>query len=327
MTGIELVVRYRLVEQDLEGVDVVFFNRVIPNVSIHDIEALRAKYGFKLIADFDDHWYLGKDHYLYEMYQKFQASELMEEWIKVSDAVTVTHERLFHDVFPLNQNVHILPNAIPEFGQFLAKKQDDPCVRLFWAGGVTHKNDLSIISRPLQKLKGKNVKLVMGGYVKENDEWKEMAKLYTQGSSFNTEVLEALPVEDYYYMYSKCDIAVIPLAETKFNSYKSNLKILEAANIGSPVVVSRVHPYLGFPEELVNYVDSQNPWFKQIKKLLDAPGMAKYQGEKLKAYCKERFNFDKINEQRKQLFINLNSKEHGKSTLCSEAANGISQRA
>ena len=226
----------------------------------------------------------------------------MEAWIKAADAVTVTHERLRDEVLPLNKNVHILPNAIPSWGQFAAKKIPSDFTRLFWAGGVTHKKDITLLKNPLKRLKNERVQMVMGGYVKKNPEWETMASAFTNGGRLHYEIVESLPIEDYYYTYSKCDISLIPLVDNTFNSFKSNLKILEAANVAAPVIVSKVHPYLGFPDELVNYVEKQSDWNYQINKLLRDSWAAKKQGENLKAYCNEFFNFDKINEQRKQLF-------------------------
>lgn len=302
MPGVELVVSNVLNDDICKDVDVLFFNRVISNMSIYGVLEFRQRHGFKIIVDFDDHWELGPDHYLYQSYRLSGASKVMEEWIKLADAVTVTHERLADEVKPLNENVHILPNAIPYWGQFSTPKQADEKIRLFWAGGITHKKDLEILKRPLQLIKRDKVKFVLGGYVEGNPEWKAMAKCFTTNSTYNTDVLEALPVESYYAMYSKCDIALIPLLKTKFNSHKSNLKILEAANNSSPVIVSRVHPYLGFPEDLVNYVDLHNTWYSQIKKLTGNPELVKEQGQALKEYCDKHFNFAEINLKRKQLF-------------------------
>lgn len=302
MPDVEFTLTYLPTEEQVKDIDILFFNRLIPGVVIEQLLEWKDKYGFSIITDFDDHWILGKDHYLFERYKRSRISETLVNWIKLADAVFVTHERLFNEVFQINKNVHILPNAIPEFDQFSCKKIPSDLPRLFWAGGITHKNDLKLLKRPLQLINRNKVKFVLGGYQNNNPEWDEMAKIFTTGSSYNTEVLEALPVNKYYYMYAKCDIALIPLIETKFNSYKSNLKILEAANIGAPVIVSRVHPYLGFPEDLVNYADAHSPWFKQIKKLLVNPEEAKDQGQKLKEYCRKVFNFKEINERRKQIF-------------------------
>lgn len=302
MSSVEFLLTQQLTEDQVKDIDILFFNRLVPNVAIQTVLDWREKYGFSIVVDFDDHWYLGPDHYLYETYKVFAASQIMECWIKEADVVTVTHERLAIDVLPLNKNCHILPNAIPEFDQFLCQKVPSDFTRIFWAGGITHKKDIALLKNPVRRINNPKVQWVMAGYHEKNVEWQSMASAFTNGGKFNNELIKALPVEDYYYSYSKCDIALIPLVETKFNSYKSNLKILEAANIGAPVVVSKVHPYLGFPDELVNYVSSQGDWFKQTKKLLDSPGQAKYQGEKLQKYCRETFNFSEINEKRKKIF-------------------------
>jgi len=139
----------------------------------------------------------------------------MEVWIKEADAVTVTHERLFHDVFPINNNVHILPNAIPDWGQFACKKIPSDFTRIFWAGGVTHKKDISLLKGPLKRIHTPVVQFVMAGFVAKNPEWAAMASAFTNGGRFNHELIETLPVDKYYYAYSKCDIALIPLVETK----------------------------------------------------------------------------------------------------------------
>ncbi len=321
MPGVELIIRQHLHEQDLEGVDIVFFNRIISSATIipaqlpgkptqrdtliSSIVKAREVYGFKLVADFDDYWHLGKDHLLHDSYKEHDVSQGMEEFIKISDAVFVTHERLYDLVSPLNKNCHILPNAIPKSGQFLVDKVPCEQTRLFWAGGITHKKDMELLRRPLQLIKRDRCKFVLGGYVRDNPEWFTMAKIFTTDSSYNTEVLESLPVEKYYAMYAHCDIALVPLIYTAFNRNKSNLKILEAANVSAPVIVSRVHPYLGFPEDIVNYVDMHRPWVWHISRLLGSPAMVEDQGERLKEYCDRVFNFTAINIERKQIFSDL----------------------
>ncbi len=304
MPGIEISICQRLTEPLLEKCDILYVNRAIGRVAgkIEDaINDLRNTYKFKLIVDFDDHWQLGPDHILYNDYQKGDKTEIMLGHLRAADAVTVTHERLADEVRPYNSNVHVLSNSIPEWGQFKVEKQPDPLTRLFWAGSVTHKEDLKLLSRALQLTKRDKVKFVMGGYA-DHPDWDAMARIFTTDSKRNTEVLKALPVEHYYAMYSRCDIALIPLIDNKFNSHKSNLKILEAANNASPVIVSRVHPYLDFPEDLVNYVDLHNTWFSQIRKLVNDPELAKEQGRRLKEYCQKHFNFTEINLKRKKLF-------------------------
>lgn len=311
MPGVELVVKPKLESIDIagQGIDIVFFNRVLSNISIEYVMKLRNDYGFKLVVDFDDHWRLGPDHYLYENYKRLQISEIMEEYIKLCDGVTVTHERLYSEAVRLNPNCHILPNAIPKAGQFTDYKRTvSDKIRLFWAGGVTHKKDIQVLANPIKRINRPGVQWVMGGYVRDNPEWQAMASAFTNGGGFDNKLFEALPVDKYYACYSECDIALIPLLDTAFNSHKSNLKILEAANVAAPVVVSKVHPYLGFPSHVVNYVSSQSDWYRQTTRLLNCMPQAIEQGRVLQEYCDYHYNFTTINLERKQIFEHVCSK-------------------
>lgn len=316
MDGVELIVKGELKDEDCEGVDIVFFNRVLVDHSVQSVLGLRKKHGFKLVVDFDDHWQLGTDHYLHQMYEYTGASHIMRAYIKECDAVTVTHERLADEVLPLNKNVWVLPNAIPKWGQFLCEKQPDDLTRLFWAGGITHVNDIQLLFEPVKSFRELPVKMVMGGYVKRS-EYYQMRNAFTRYGKMPHELIEAMPVDKYYYAYSRCDIALVPLTETKFNSMKSPLKILEAANIGANVVVSDVHPYKDFPG--VEYVNSPEDWRRHVKTLLDNPGYAAEQRQILQDYCREHYNFETINQKRKTLFESLCSYTTGKDLKNTEA--------
>lgn len=297
MNGIELTVDSVLTEENSK-VDIIFYNRMFTKTTIQNVLDLREKNEFKMIVDFDDSWILGNDHILYDMYKEFRASEIMEEFIKLSDAVTVTHDRLREIILPINKNVHILPNAIPKYDQFLYPKTPSDTVRLFWAGGVTHRKDLEILRNPVKRIK--DCEFVLGGFVKDHPEWQSMASAFTNGGRVKHRVLEAMPVADYYSAYSECDIALIPLKYSRFNTYKSNLKILEAANISAPCIVSEVDPYLGFP--YVNYVKNQSDWYKHATNLIRNKALREDQGAKLKEHCDQVYNFAKINEERRQVF-------------------------
>lgn len=319
MDNVEYEFFSKIQEENVRDCDVLFFNRLIPGITLNQLLTLREKYGFKMICDLDDHWRLDPSHLLYEQYKHFETTEIITEYIKVSDLILVTHERLYKEVLPLNKNVHIIPNAIPKSGQFLFPKQQDEKVRLFWSGSVTHRIDLELLRNPLKRFKGRNVKMVIGGYLKKEEneqqvvkigkksyymydrpEWEKMLSI-VKDSGIDLDVIEFLPVDKYYGVYSKCDISLIPLVKNSFNPFKSNLKILESANIGAPVVVSRVDPYLGFPERFVNYVARQGDWFELINNLVGNESMRIEQGLELQEYCDRVYNFESINEHRRQI--------------------------
>jgi glycosyltransferase involved in cell wall biosynthesis len=97
------------------------------------------------------------------------------------------------------------------------------------------------------------------------------------------------------------DIKLIPLRKTTFNGYKSNLKILEAAGKGIPVIVSKTDPYLGFPGDVVYYEN----WDKNIRALVEDADLRKERGRSLFEYCEKNYNFEEINNKRRELFLGL----------------------
>ncbi len=79
--------------------------------------------------------------------------------------------------------------------------------------------------------------------------------------------------------------------------------------MGIPVIVSAVQPYLGFPEDIVNYVYKQSDWYDHIKRLVQNPELRKEQGEKLREYCRFHYDYNYINMHRLHLFESLCKKE------------------
>lgn len=302
MPGIEFKVSGVLNDELCHGIDILFINRMVFGSSIQQMEELRTKHGFKIVIDFDDHWSLDTKHVLFDMYHARGYTEAMIYCLKIADAVTVTHDRLAEEARQYNSNVHILPNAIPHFGQFTVKKTEDELTRLFWAGSDTHERDINLLFEPVKEFRSLPVKMVMGGYKKSPVNYR-MRNAYTRYGKLPHELIEAIPVENYYYAYSKCDIALIPLEQGWFNTFKSNLKILEAANIGANVVVSNVHPYKDVPG--VEYVNEPGDWFKNVKRLIEDNDYAKQQSTILQEYCSEHFNFEKINKERCRILTAL----------------------
>lgn len=293
------------------GFHVVVVNRLFPANKLSEVLKWRDKYGFKLIVDMDDHWELDPNHILADYYKEKGLSNYILQSVIVADAVTVTHERLGEACMPYNKNVWVLPNAInPNEPQFNIEPTEGAKVRLFWAGGTTHEHDINILRNPMKRVHSDGmlrqvIMTVMGGYMQGYSAWDRMASAFTCGLQLAGTLLPVRGVEEYYQLYKYADICLVPLQQSRFNSYKSNLKILEAANMGLPVIVSKVHPYLDFPETLVNYVSSQTDWYKYIRHLVADPQYREEQGAALKEYCQAVYNFEAINKVRENLIMSL----------------------
>lgn len=303
--------------------DILWYNRIIDAPDgMAIVYALREKYGFQICVDVDDMWELDEFHISHKEYQEMNFAEKQVDHIRRADIVTTTHERLAAEIRQYNKNVHVLPNAIPRHGQFNIKKTFAMEVRLFWQGSRTHEEDIRILSRPIEALVpiAKRIKMVMAGYVryepmksieteeelaiaeemaKEEHIWNQMVKVYTGGHKHQYKLFPNEVVTNYYGAYADADICLIPLVNTFFNRMKSNLKVLEAGNMGLPCVVSDVHPYKDLP---VNYCKNSTEWIGHIKRLVQWPNRRKEEGERLQEFCLEHYNFYNINEHRRQIF-------------------------
>jgi glycosyltransferase involved in cell wall biosynthesis len=305
---LDVFITNNLLEEHFEkGCDIFYYNRILPDSAVPIIKRLQEKYGFRVIVDIDDYWHLDPHHVLYETYIEEDFARRQREHLTAADAITTTHERLAERIRPYNPNVHILPNAIPHSGQFAIERTPSELVRLFWQGSVTHRRDIEIIKSTINRLGplSPKIKMILAGFVETEEEWQTMARDYTANFKHQYKVIESAPAHKYYEAYADADVCLVPLVNSLFNRMKSNLKVLEAANLALPVICSNTHPYKGMP---VLYASQPGHWYDNIKRLVANPNMREDVGMKLKEWCDEHYNFKKINEHRRQVLETVAAK-------------------
>jgi hypothetical protein len=292
-------------EETFEGkYDIVILNRMLANITPDQMSEWRKKYGFKLIVDNDDFWHLDASHILYERYILNNVSEQIINWIKIADLCTCTHERLAEEIYQYNIKVEILPNAIP-YGeeQFVLEKKPSDLIRLFWSGSGTHGRDLEILRNPMKRINFP-VRTIIAGYnEQEKPIWDGMIAAFTNGLKLKPTIYNYNQVTEYMAAYCDSDISLIPLIDSKFNSMKSNLKVLETASKKNPAIVSNVHPYKGFYPAC--HVNSQKDWYYWIKMLVNDKQAREHYGNALYDYCNKNFNLHEVNKQRFAIYSKL----------------------
>lgn len=292
-----------------EGYDIVVVNRFIPTCHITDLIAYREKYGFKLVIDIDDYWHLDPWHILYTLYE---AQPIIDH-IKAADLVTCTNMTLRHHISQMNENVHVVPNALP-YGkdQFTDVHVPGEKIRVVYTGSITHDKDVALLRNPFKKVLAdkllvNKLDFTLCGYDPANDFskiiWARMINDFTVAMKMPGGIKKSLPIMEYMNFYNEADISVVPLVESKFNGMKSNLKVLEAATKKIPVIVSNVDPYKGCPYAVK--VENQTDWYKNLKKLANDAIYRKEMGEANYEWCSTYFHLDKINELREQLYRSL----------------------
>jgi hypothetical protein len=294
-----------LSEETFEGnYDIVVMNRMLVNITPEQMDAWRTKFGFKLVVDNDDYWYLDPSHILHERYVLNNISQQIIGWLRIADLCTVTHERLAEEVKPYNSNIEIVPNALP-FGeeQFKDFKKDSDLVRLFWSGSGTHGKDLEILRNPMKRINFPVRTIIAGFNEGEKPIWDGMICAFTNGLKLNPTIYNYNAVTEYMAAYCDSDISLIPLIDSKFNSMKSNLKVLETASKKNPAIVSNVHPYKGFYPAC--HVNSQKDWYYWIKLLVNDADARKSYGNALYEYCNKNFNLHEVNKHRFAIYNKL----------------------
>jgi hypothetical protein len=290
--------------------DILFFNR-LNRFCDGDLDRARKLFGCRVVVDIDDYWRLPVGHLYYDQYLKHDGP-LIEANIRQADLVCVTNARLAEKVYPLNKNVEIFPNALPfGRGQFNEEKEPSDKTRIFWAGGSTHGPDLEILKGPLKRLKSHADKITMtfGGYYVthegEREIWEPMAKNFTAGFQLPFEIYPAVPPDHYLDLYRHADVCLIPLRESDWNGYKSNLKILEAAVKKTPAIVSAVAPYIDNPDAPVLWVKNQSEWYQNIKKLIHDKKEIETMGNALNEWGRKNFDLEPINARRRAAFAKI----------------------
>ena len=291
-----------------EKYDILLYNRV--SQFDNNFDKVRTDLGCKIVVDMDDDWLLPSNHLNYYEYQEMNPR--IEQNLRDADLVTCTHARLAERIYPLNKNVLILPNAIPfDVYQFTSEKVDDDKIRIFWCGGITHEGDLEILKNPVRRLMAHKdkIKMVIGGYNDENHLskwlWDKMVSYFTNSKKLEHFILKGTTPDKYMSMYEQADIMLVPLLSSDWAAGKSNLKLLEAAVKGVPVICSAVEPYINDFDAPVLWVYNQSDWFKHLNFLINDKQARLEYGQKITEWAKRKYNLSEVNITRKAAFADL----------------------
>ncbi len=188
------------------------------------------------LTEIDD--YIHETPVDFECYENYKPGNkyrmVVEEQIKNLDGVIVSTPFLKEVYSELNPHVYLVPNAIDfkawdKLPKFHAKNE----TRIGWSGGGNHREDLLTIEKPIKKYleDSKNVSLHMVHGITE--EFKDQSKIVWHK--------HFVWMNKYAKRMSKLgfDIGLCPLQPNDFKKAKSNLRRLEYAALGIPVLAQR----------------------------------------------------------------------------------------
>lgn len=276
-----------------EGTNIVFFNRDIKTNPESLYKECKER-NIKIVVDIDDFWELNANHYLSDTSYMQSYVPRMLSFIKLADVIVTTNKQLKEKLLPLNPNVVVFPNTMVF--------ADTPCrgtqgqMRFGYCGGITHLHDVNLLRHSFEKLGGmqdvtsKAVFNLCGVDTKTySPTWNAMSTTFSLAKSYN--IYGALPLTDYMEHYKEIDVVLVPLVSNTFSSCKSILKIVEAASMGIPCIVSQTLPYT----ELIDapgilWVQRNSDWVKHIKYCVNNPGYVVEAGKALHKYVGRRYD-------------------------------------
>lgn len=206
------------------------------------------------------------------------------ELMRGAMALTLSTNQLAREYFPYNPTIYIVPNYLDKnlWDNPTSKKQDGK-IRIGWAGGNAHADDLFMISKVLKQI------------VKE---YKGKVIFETMGMTKN-ELRGVFPLEDFGTCCPKCDyegeihhhpgedlgsyplvlagkcwdMAVAPVINNGFGNCKSDIKIKEYSAVNLAIVASNVVPYKEAKENggQLLLAETYEEWYNSIKELIDNP--------------------------------------------------------
>lgn len=320
-----------LQQEHLIDCDILIYNKFIAT----PVQALKEmqQQGMKIIVDVDDMWVLPTWHPNYRQWHESGSDRLTEEHIRIADLVTCTSIALQEEIRKINKNTAVIPNALP-FGQGLYQPSYEASdkMRFLYTGGVTHLQDVELLSGKFQKIGGDpfikdKSEFILAGYEKAKKRvYKTQQDLNAGNNNYTIEehrgpydtmkgifastnsyrIIPTAPVTEYIKCYDHADVVLVPMVENSWNSYKSILKILEAASRKIPCIVSSVAPYAELrPCEGIMWVENQDQWIEYVRWCIRNPDKVKEMGEQLYNWVSEEHNLTLWNNTRKELFKSL----------------------
>lgn len=209
------------------------------------------------------------------------VQENLKANIHVADRVTVTTQALADVVGQWNDNVHIVPNTIPGWVLDWERPRTEG-VTVGWMGSATHTMDWEQAAPHVRRFLERNPEVgfhLIGGHY---GKWFKLPEEQMCVTPWIDGVEKVWKTIDF-------DIALAPLRPHLFNQSKSNLKALEAAALGIPIVASDCGPYPEFVEHGKTgfLVKRDHEWGKFLRELVNDEAMREEMGAAAKEKARQ----------------------------------------
>lgn len=262
---------------------VVFLRPTEPHLPAM-LESARAG-GARVVCDFDDDlWNLPATNPYAGYFGAPEVVDVMTRCAAQADLVTVTTAELGAVIRRFGSEVAVLPNMLPD-----ASWADEPSRRsnperlvIGWAGGRSHLADLKVLAGVVESVLSRfaHVEFAFAGM-----------DMVPFAEHERIRILPARSLSEYPTLLREFDVALAPVVDDRFNQAKSDLKYLEYAACGLPVVASGAVTYARVVRHGENGLLARNAkdWLKHIARLVEDEDVRASIGDAARAEAKSRF--------------------------------------
>lgn len=255
--------------------------------------------GLKLIYDTDDNlWALQAANPHQKLFQQHQSG--FAKCAMECHIITVTTKGLKSAVktaLPSYRgDILVVPNAM-DFTLFQeAIARDDNRIIVGWAGSNTHAEDVRDAWRVLPAIMDEfpHVEMEFVGMLPPQSMLKYVPS--------RVRMRRFVPVGEFPSRFASWawDITLAPLTDNRFNRSKSNIKMLEAAALNIPILVSPVQPYDEFcalhPDLRWLMCSTELQWKNKLRELIQDSELRKAKAQQIRSIALKYFDIKNIKD-------------------------------
>jgi glycosyltransferase involved in cell wall biosynthesis len=240
------------------------------------------KNGILTVFDLDENvWQLDPDSIPYKFWHDEDHLRILERCLSISQVITTPTIALAKILRRFNPNVYVIPNMLPAEEWRVRRSSRRKKVVIGWAGSESHFKNLTILQSILPQILEEfpHVEVHLAGM------WR-----YPFPPHKRIKALQAVEMKEYPKLLAKFDIALAPLLDSQFNRARSDLKYLEYAAVGLPVIASKVEPFTRAIKHGENGFLASSPkdWLKILRRLITQPDLRKKIGQQAKKFAAAR---------------------------------------
>ena len=317
--------------ENLKWADVVFTQNIHNFGGWYTVELLKKGHEFGAFTHFDTDDLLTDlypGHRLWNVYKEQKLDEVTGYIYNNVDLVSVTQRKFAARIQSLVKcALVVIKNTIDYDLDCWNKphlKAPKKLTRVGWVGGIHHDVDVkhfATIPFLINQKVGRE-RVHWGFYGKpmqppeerdwQWDVWQGYERILSSGFKGykNYTVYPALPPNMYGEMYTNIDVNIAVLDNNNFNDSKSEIKAIEGARYGVPLVATNVGCY---DELIVNgktgyLISPDNPkgeWIKILERCIKDKKHVAEMGKSLKTVCDDLYNINKVVGGRVHLYKDL----------------------